>query len=513
MTRGFITSVYAAVLLLASSPTYAQGYSDQVQEMYVAYYSRPGDPAGVDFWVGELSDSGGDLAAIIDQFGHSDEYNDRFDGQSESELINNIYVNLFGRDADEVGLQFYLNGLQSGEMTLASIALNVSDGVAAGGVDANIVSNKIAAATAYTEAVVEQGAIYGSEQIAEAVALIASVDDTSASFDSAIAAIDVLFGGVSNDLVDITDKIFVNSSGVCSNYVGTYFSSVMDIQRALNFMADITITDEGATCAIQSNVIPNHNFNDPTASFANAVVEQNAYYLIPANPSVSTRSAALELGITEAIMLNGVALDLLAAACYDVGDEPLGREKIGCGPDQNTNPWRYDPMSILNSFGTDVHNAHTQPGGLYHYHGNPVAMFVQDCGSVESASPVIGFAADGFPVFGSCVLDVVSGTHRAANSSYALKDNGGARQDVSGYTTPAGGVGGIVSNNYDGQFRGDWEYLPGSGDLDECNGMTVDGQYGYYITDTFPWVINCFKGTVNYTFGSSTQSRAHVHEQ
>jgi hypothetical protein len=515
MVRHFITSAYAAVflLLLASSITHAQGYSDQVQEMYVAYYSRPGDPDGVDFWVSELSNSGGDLTAIIEKFGNSAEYNDRFDSQSESELINNIYVNLFGRDADEPGLLFYLDALQRGEMTLASIALNVSDGVAAGGIDANIVSNKIAAATAYTEEVAEQNANYGNDQIAAAVALIASVDDTQTSFDAAIVAISELFENVGNDNVDITDKMLTNSSGACSNYVGTYFSNVTDIQRAMNFMGDIAITDEGATCAIQSNVIPNHDFNDVTASFANAVVEQSAYYLIPASPSATTTHSALELGVTEVIMLNGVALDLLAAACYDVGNEQLGREKIGCGPDQNANPWRYDPMSPFNSFGTDVHNAHTQPGGLYHYHGNPMALFVQDCNSVESASPVIGFAADGFPVFGSCVLDAVSGTHRAASSSYALKDSGGARQAASGYTTPVGGVGGIVSNNYDGQFRGDWEYQQGAGDLDECNGMTVDGQYGYYVTDTFPWVINCFQGTANYTFGGSAQSREHSHEQ
>jgi len=38
-------------------------------------------------------------------------------------------------------------------------------------------------------------------------------------------------------------------------------------------------------------------------------------------------------------------------------------------------------------------------------------------------------------------------------------------------TRPGGGT-------YDGTFIDDWEYIPGSGDLDQCNGMTQNGVYG-----------------------------------
>ena len=40
----------------------------------------------------------------------------------------------------------------------------------------------------------------------------------------------------------------------------------------------------------------------------------------------------------------------------------------------------------------------------------------------------------------------------------------------------------------------------GAGDLDECNGMTVDGVYGYYITDAFPYIVACFRGIPNLSF-------------
>ena len=139
-----------------------------------------------------------------------------------------------------------------------------------------------------------------------------------------------------------------------------------------------------------------------------------------------------------------------------------------------------------NDFGTDSHNAHTQPDGAYHYHGNPMALY--DNTSPTQASGVIGFAADGYPIYGPYIDD--SGTIREVTSGYTLKT--GARTNISGEAAfPAG--------NWDGTFRDDYEYTA-AGDLDECNGMTVDGQYGYYVTNAFPWVMNCFKGTPDSSF-------------
>ena len=286
------------------------------------------------------------------------------------------------------------------------------------------------------------------------------------------------------------------------------------LRGAVAFAGELNITSSNGKCSINSNDIPNHDFNDSSAAFANNVTEQNISYEFSTSPAFATQSSEITLGQTNALMLNGVKLDLLAAACYDVGDEPLGQEKIGCGPDQINNPWRYDPMSPLNTFGTDEHNAHVQPDGSYHYHGNPMAMFETDCNVATEASPVIGFAADGFPVYGSCIRDPNNNQVRAATSSFVLKNNGGTRQTVSGFATPQGGVGVVASNNYDGQFIGDWEYQEGAGDLDECNGMTVNGQYGYYVTNSYPWVMKCFKGTPDASFsaqGAALEIKLHSH--
>ena len=34
----------------------------------------------------------------------------------------------------------------------------------------------------------------------------------------------------------------------------------------------------------------------------------------------------------------------------------------------------------------------------------------------------------------------------------------------------------------------------GHGDLDECNGIEIDGEYAYFLTDTFPYVPRCLMG-------------------
>ena len=223
-----------------------------------------------------------------------------------------------------------------------------------------------------------------------------------------------------------------------------------------------------------------------SGAFATDMAQVSQTFSVTSSPTDASSTTALSLSYDNAVFLNGAKLDILPAACYGVGSEPLGQEKIGCNDE--TYAWRYDPMFSGNNFGTDSHNAHTQPDGTYHYHGNPLALFNNT--SPTTASPVIGFAADGYPIFGPYIDD--SGTIRRATTGYTLK--AGAR-------TNQVGEGAFPGGNYDGTYRDDWEYTA-AGDLDECNGMTdSDGNYGYYLTNTFPYVPNCFKGTPDASFG------------
>jgi len=45
----------------------------------------------------------------------------------------------------------------------------------------------------------------------------------------------------------------------------------------------------------------------------------------------------------------------------------------------------------------------------------------------------------------------------------------------------------------------DWEFT-GTGDLNECNGMNVAGQYGYYVTDSYPRILGCLSGEPEISF-------------
>ncbi|MEQ8315563.1 MAG: YHYH protein [Gammaproteobacteria bacterium] len=275
---------------------------------------------------------------------------------------------------------------------------------------------------------------------------------------------------------DISDTLFTNRRALCTYYADDSFSAVRDIKRNILFNGDISISVEGNECVITTNNIPNHDFNDSSANFATDVAAVTTELRIPIEPAFASATTAISLSTDNGVLLNGVKIDLLAAACYNVGDE-----KIGCN-DMNQ-PWRFDPMFSGNNFGTDMHNAHTQPSGAYHYHGNPEALFDQ---VANAESPLIGFAADGFPIFGSFIDD--NGTVREVQSSYQLKSG----NRPSSADDPGG--------NYDGTYVDDYEYVAGSGDLDECNGMMWKGSYGYYVINEYPWVLACYKGTPGSSF-------------
>jgi len=291
--------------------------------------------------------------------------------------------------------------------------------------------------------------------------------------------------------IDITDAIFTGRSADCADYVNSYEASALDIQNSIDFKADVLITSTTDRCTFKSNSIPNHNFNDLSASFAGGelgatISEIEAEYNVTRNPQLAPSKTPLSQEITNAVFLNGVVLDLVSAGCYspnspDAGED--GNTGIGCSSGAD---WLLDPLGTEHKFGLDQHNGHTQAEGLYHYHGNPNAMFDDNPG--PQGSPVIGFAADGFPIYGNYFYDSNFGTVRKALSGYRLKS--GSRGTRSA-TNPGG--------DYDGTYVDDWEFTD-RGDLDECNGMTVNGQYGYYVTDTFPWVMGCISGTPDPSF-------------
>ena len=186
------------MMMLLPLPAFAQSVlslHDQVQQMYVAYYGRPGDAAGLTFWENRLSAANGDLADIINEFGSSDEFVDRFGSLDNNQLVNQIFLRLFGRPADAEGLEFYVNSLEAGERTLGAIALDIVNGAAIGSDDHGSITNKITVANYVSSALEASGANYTlaivdtlrdvledvTADFSEFTALYTSIDELAAS--------------------------------------------------------------------------------------------------------------------------------------------------------------------------------------------------------------------------------------------------------------------------------------------------------------------------------------------
>ncbi len=90
----------------------------QVALLYVSFFGRTPDRPGLDFWTQQL-ESGGDLDDISNSFAISDEAQARFGfldnpGQGNGVgFIRQVFRNLFDREPDDEGLQFWADQLQS----------------------------------------------------------------------------------------------------------------------------------------------------------------------------------------------------------------------------------------------------------------------------------------------------------------------------------------------------------------------------------------------------------------
>ncbi|MFT7286670.1 MAG: subtilisin family serine protease, partial [Halieaceae bacterium] len=126
----------------------SQSQLNYTQSMYIAYYGRAADPGGLGYWVGRLGVEG--AAGIAAAFGNSAEFNENYGALSNTELVNGLFLQLFGRAADTGGLAFYSAGLESGEFTLPDVALRIIDGVRPGSGDDLIVANRVDVANVVT---------------------------------------------------------------------------------------------------------------------------------------------------------------------------------------------------------------------------------------------------------------------------------------------------------------------------------------------------------------------------
>jgi hypothetical protein len=244
----------------------------------------------------------------------------------------------------------------------------------------------------------------------------------------------------------------------------------------------VTITEAHGHRIIRSNGLPNHATGQfPNRGNPNTISEQKYEFRVTLAPKPKAKPVPANRAFF-GVAVNGVPFEAGTAEFWN-RDPSLG--------------WNYEAKSGHTDLGLDQNDAHVQPGGVYHYHGLPSGLVESLGGKDGSKMILIGWAADGFPIYtnhGHQDPKVATSPLVKMRSSYQLKKG----RRPSGNRGPGG--------DYDGTFTADYEYVAGSGDLDDCNGrfgVTPDypkGIYHYYITDAFPYLSRQWRGGPDASF-------------
>lgn len=337
-------------------------YTEAVQKLYVAYFSRPADAAGLAYWENVVTAAKGDTTAVSAAFAASQEYKDTFAGQSAYQVINTIYQNLFGRPAEAAALTFWGQGLLNGNFTIDNAVTAIAAG--AQGTDLVAYNSKVAAATAFTaaldtsaemigyngtaannaaktwlagittdvqlKAAIEPAALNGTVNsvtnppvIGQAYTVSTGVDtlvgtsandtfnarnvDANGDADSTLNAFDAIDGGAGTDTLNIyttaTENISLPSSAVVTNVeiVNIYnTAAAANLANAAQFTGVTQLWQIGAQAAAVTNLASSTTagFNGTTGAIS-----------VAANSSATTAALALK-GVSEesAVSITGSKL-------------------------------------------------------------------------------------------------------------------------------------------------------------------------------------------------------------
>lgn len=149
-----------------------------VQQFYVAYFNRPADVAGFNFWYAALNANGGNTAQISAEFAKSAEYRDAYLGKSSIEIVDQVYMNLFGRHPDKAGLEFWALKLDQKVISIDNVVIQIVAG--AQGSDATAYNNKVTGAKLFTDSLDSAELILaygGSAAVTVAKNFISSITD------------------------------------------------------------------------------------------------------------------------------------------------------------------------------------------------------------------------------------------------------------------------------------------------------------------------------------------------
>jgi hypothetical protein len=306
----------------------------------------------------------------------------------------------------------------------------------------------------------------------------------------------------------------INTSGLTgSHYVQGNSTPISDnvaanvqaVQYSTNF---VYVTTTGIPAYVTGP------FLDGNPSLA---TNQNAIFKLSLNPSANTGALTSTTGGNIGIFINGVALfDYRDGVAWNAQTNSLcggpGNPPCPGGPNANM-PWNRDAV-LAEKGGFDCAKGHPAMGN-YHHHQNPSAFkldlqIISTICDIYDAdglyvidsmqhSPLIGLAADGFPIYGAYGYQNTDGTGGLTRirSGYQLR-NISVRTHWADGTDVADGP--AVSSTYPlGYFREDYEFIAHTGQqqyLDASNGR-------FCVTPEYPNGMYCYFATVDANWNSA----------
>ncbi len=213
---------------------------------------------------------------------------------------------------------------------------------------------------------------------------------------------------------------------------------------------------------------------------------------VPSNQSYTfkfPRTPAQETGTQRAVPFGGaIGVAINGAVFFGYGDGKSYSSSQGSNVNNGDGNWDTDAW-VSEGTTMDANGAgHPTGGGKYHYHATPIAFYSN---SSTSHSPIVGYAFDGYPIYGpfaySSTTDTTSAIVRM-ESGYALRNITTRTTLPDGSTSSPAGPAVTSGGNFDlGTYVQDYEYT-GAGTLDEYNGRYCvtpeypNGTYAYFVT-------------------------------
>ena len=173
-----------------------------VQEIYIGLLGRAADKAGYDYWVDEIENGVPPLtieelrANIVNE---QPEYLNGIGMMTRSQGVTQLYINLFGREPEPAGLDYWVNG-DGASVNFDQLVLALIDGASPN--DRLVLDNRDTVAIAFTDSA------YGSADpfdLDAARAIIEGVDSSPQSVQEAIDLIDTN-GIISGDSFTLTPQ-------------------------------------------------------------------------------------------------------------------------------------------------------------------------------------------------------------------------------------------------------------------------------------------------------------------